>query len=175
MGKQAKIRISLKGAGLSYEGSIDDALAGQIMTLCLSSQDPGSPQISRTPHAPLRPSAAQRESGAEYLNRHAPKRNPDKILTLAGFLKEHHSKDAFAPGEIKSLFRDAGEMLPGNFGRDFKWVVNNGWIAPDSSKKGSYYITNTGLKVLNGGFPEDLVKKTKGKFSGRKKSKQGNK
>jgi len=51
-------------------------------------------------------------------------------------------------------------------------VINNGWIAPDLSKKGDFYITNTGFKVLQGGFPDDLVKRTKGKSSGRRKAKQ---
>ena len=71
--------------------------------------------------------------------------------------------------EIKSLFRDAGELLPANLTRDFKWVVSSGWIAPDSAKKGSFYITNTGMKVLQGGFPDDLVKKSKYKGGSRRK------
>jgi hypothetical protein len=170
MAKHDKIRITIKGAGLSYSKEIDEQIAGQVMAMCLSSQDSGSvPQQSRLGSTR---SGSQKESAAEYLNRHAPKRNPDKILTLAGFLKESHNKDSFQPPEIKSLFRDAGEVSPANFTRDFKWVVSSGWIAPDNAKKGSYYITNTGVKVLTGGFPDDLVKKSKGKAGGRhKKSK----
>lgn len=167
MAKHDAIRITIKGAGLSYSKEIDEQVAGQIMALCLSSQDIGvAPQRSRLGTAG---SGSQKESAAEYLNRHAPKRNPDKILTLAGFLKESHSKDSFQPLEIKSLFRDAGEVSPANFTRDFKWVVSSGWIAPDNAKRGSYYITNTGVKVLTGGFPDDLVKKSKGKAGGRHK------
>lgn len=169
MDKHNKIKITIKGTGLSYEREIDESTAGQVMALCLSSQD----SISDSGKARLGVSArrlgSQRESAAEYLNRYAPKRNPDKILTLAGFLKESHNKDSFQQGEIKSLFRDAGELIPANLTRDFKWVVSSGWIAPDPAKKGSFYITNTGLKVLQGGFPDDLVKKSKYKGGGRRK------
>jgi hypothetical protein len=170
MDKTTKITISLKGFGLSYVSHIDEGIAGQIMALCLASQGGAKGAVGLT--GATRQGGAQRESAAEYLNRHAPKRNPDKILTLAGYLKEAHSKDAFQQGEIKSLFRDAGELLPANLNRDFKWVVSNGWIAPDPSKKGSFYVTNTGFKVLTGGFPDDLVKRTKGKFSGRAKARK---
>lgn len=169
MNRQNKIKITIKGAGLSYEKEIDENTAGQVMALCLSSQD-GSPDSGT--HGlglPIRRSGSQKESAAEYLNRHAPRRNPDKILTLAGFLKESHNKDSFQQGEIKSLFRDAGELLPANLTRDFKWVVSSGWIAPDPVKKGSFYITNTGMKVLQGGFPDELVKKSKYKSGSRRK------
>lgn len=172
MNKHNKIKISIKGAGLSYEKEIDEITAGQVMALCLSSQDGSSDSGNARLGLPVHHSGSQRESAAEYLNRHAPKRNPDKILALAGFLKESHNKDSFQQGEIKSLFRDAGELLPANLTRDFKWVVSSGWIAPDSTKKSSFYITNTGMKVLQGGFPDDLVKKSKYKgVSRRKKSK----
>lgn len=169
MEKQNKIKITIKGAGLSYEKEIDENIAGQVMALCLSFQDTGTDLVKSRLESPARRLGAQRESAAEYLNRHAPKRNPDKILTLAGFLKESHNKDSFQQGEIKSLFRDAGELMPANLTRDFKWVVSSGWIAPDSNKKGSFYITNTGLRVLQGGFPDDLVKKSKYKSGGRRK------
>lgn len=169
MDKQNKIKITIKGAGLSYEKEIGEDVAGQIMALCLSFQEGDLDSGKAGSGLQVRRSGPQRESAAEYLNRHAPKRNPDKILTLAGFLKESHNKDSFQQGEIKSLFRDAGELMPANLTRDFKWVVSSGWIAPDPTKKGSFYITNTGLKVLQGGFPDDLVKKSKYKSGGRRK------
>lgn len=169
MDKHNKIKITIKGAGLSYEREIDESTAGQVMALCLSSQESGSDSGKVGLELPVRRLGSQRESAAEYLNRHAPRRNPDKILTLAGFLKESHNKDSFQQGEIKSLFRDAGELIPANLTRDFKWVVSSGWIAPDPAKKGSFYITNTGLKVLQGGFPDDLVKKSKYKGGSRRK------
>lgn len=172
MEKSAKIKITLNGTGLAYKSEVDETIAGQILALCLSQKTGATPKGITLPTGERKQPGTQRESAAEYLNRHAPTRNPDKILTLAGFLKESHNKDTFEQGEIKSLFRDAGELIPANLNRDFKWVVSNGWIAPDPTKKGSFYITNTGFKVLHSGFPDELVKRTKGKFSGRKSSKK---
>lgn len=169
MDKHRRIRITMKGAGLSYQKDIDESTAGQIMALCLSSRETAIGSEKGIAKFPRAVHSSQLESAAEFLNRHAPKRNPDKILTLAGFLKDSNNKTSFQGGEIKSLFRDAGELMPANFTRDFKWVVNSGWIAPDPSKKGSYYITNTGLKVLEGGFPDEFVKKTKFKVGGRRR------
>ncbi len=169
MVKPGNIRITIKGAGLSYAKNIDQDVAGQIMALCLSSQDIGADSIKRRLTTLGSRPGSQRESAAEYLNRHAPKRNPDKILALAGFLRAAHNKDSFQPSEIKGLFRDAGELTPANFRRDFKWVVSSGWIAEDQAKRGIYYITNTGLKVLEGGFPAELVKKSRYKVGTRRK------
>jgi hypothetical protein len=169
MTEQNKIQITIKGAGLSYTKEISENVAAQIMALCLAPFE-SLPDAGKTAAPPsVRHSGGQRESAAEYMTRHAPKRKPDKILTLACFLKDAHNKDSFQAAEIKPLFRDAGELMPANFTRDFNWAVSSGWIAPDHVKKGSYFVTNTGLKVLQGGFPDELVKKSKNKAGGRRK------
>lgn len=49
--------------------------------------------------------------------------------------------------------------------------MGNAWIAQDHVKKGNYYITNTGLKVLRENFPDDLIKKSKVKVKTKKKAK----
>lgn len=144
--------------------------AGRIMELCLtvSSQDSSKTPVS---FAPERHDVSSQESLVEYLSRHSPRRNPDKILTVAGYTKEMLEKPFFHPNEIRNLFKDAGEMLPANFNRDFRWAIRSAWIAKDPSKKNNFYVTNTGLKVLHEGFPEELVKKSKNKAGGRRKSK----
>ena len=94
------------------------------------------------------------------MNQYGPKRNPDKILTLAVYLEKHYGRSKFNPGEIKRLFRDAGEVLPSNFTRDFKWVISSGWISRDTYEKNAYYVTTTGRKVLEQGFPNELIKRS---------------
>ncbi len=160
---KASITLTLKGTGLSYEKEIDENTAAQIMALCLTLHESrlNTEKTGQLPSFQRILSSSQSESAAEYLNRYAPRRNPDKILALAGFLKMHHNKESFEQGEIKSLFRDAGELTPANLTRDFKATVAKGWIAPEPNKKGSFYITNTGIKALEGGFPEESVVKRK--------------
>lgn len=178
MSKTNKIQLSIKGGGLSYKSVIDADTAAKIMTLCLAGEQPEAITSTTSKGQGAGQSVAVKgikDSPAEYLDRFGPKRNPDKILTLAGYIQEVEGRNSFNPGEIKRLFRDAGEVLPANFGRDFRWTKNSGWIAPDLAKKGNFYITNTGRKVLQGGFPDELVKKSKNKATGRRKKSRSKK
>ncbi len=165
MEKQEKIKLSISGNGLSFEKEIDESLAGQIMAICLSVNT----SDSLTKSVPLFADAKNKESAVEYYDRYFPKRNPDKVLVLAGYIKDVEGRDSFNSGEIKRLFRDVGEVLPANFNRDFSWVIRNGWIAHDTAKKGNYFVTKTGMKVLLDGFPKELVEKTKNRGNRRKK------
>lgn len=173
MDKQSKIKLSIKGGGLFYATDISPDVAGKIMELCLTSKSQSG--AITVPGVISRQEILNQESLVEYLSRHSPRRNPDKILTVAGYTKEMLNKQSFHPNEIRNLFKDAGEMLPANFNRDFRWVLRSAWIAKDPSKKNNYYVTNTGLKVLREGFPEELVKKSKNKSGGRQKNKSTNK
>ena len=169
MSKSNKVKITLEGPGLSYNREIDEDVAGQILSLCLTPQRQDVNSNKSAPKTVPQAIGNQVESAAEYMTNHDPKRNPDKILSLAGFLSESRGKNSFQKGEIKSLFRDAGEILPANFTRDFKWTISNGWIGPDTAKKGNYFVTNTGWKVLRASFPEESIKETKYKTSARRK------
>lgn len=165
--KESKITLTLTGKTLSYKKEIDEYTASQIVALCAGAGAEKDLKVA----SPTKRAGTDRESAAEYINRHTPKRNPDKILTLAGYIVDTYQKDSFQPNEIKNLFRDAGEVLPANFNRDFRWAVSNAWIAQDHTKKGNYYITNTGMKVLRENFPDDLIKRSKSKVKAKKKSK----
>lgn len=168
MEKGEKIKLSIIGDGLSFEKEIDQLLAGQIMALCLSGSQASSVRqnIVNTVSNKI-----EKESVVEYCDRFSPKRNPDKILVFAGYIREMENRDSFSSGEIKRLFRDAGEVLPANFTRDFKWVIKNGWFTPDSVKKGNFFITKTGIKVLADGFPKELIEKTKNRGNNHKSKK----
>ena len=128
---------------------VSESLAGQIIGYLLTyknNQEAVSAEQSLS--MPKGNLTRPKESIREYMNRYVLKRNPDKILAIAGFLRDCHSKSIFQTGEIRNLFRDAGEVIPGNFTRDFRWTIHNSWIAEDPDKKGNYYITNTGTNVL---------------------------
>jgi len=175
MTEKKHIIITIQGGGISFERQIDEDQAGKIIAFCLQPAK-GNGTKSGALSAVGQVDKPSDESAAEYLLRHAPKRNPDKILVLAGYLRDIVSKSSFHPQEIKTLFRDAGELQPANFNRDFRWVQNTGWIAPDQSKKGAFYITNTGLKVLRKGFPKELVDRSKNRATtDRRRKKQSKK
>jgi hypothetical protein len=169
MSKPSKIKLTIKGGGLSYAAEVDPEIAAKVMALCL----PASRHTGITPGNAALPQIEplNQESIVEYLSNRAPRRNPDKILTMAGYMKEVLGKSSFHPNEIRNLFKDASEVPPANFSRDFRWTIRTGWIAKDPLKKDSYYVTNTGLRVLKEGFSEELVKKSKNKASRRRKKK----
>lgn len=169
---EKKITIKISGEGISFEDTIDKILVPQIINICVSQHK----KVEENPFGDFSffdnhsKNSKKQESVAEYIQRHNPKRNPDKILTIAGYIKDIQKRDSFFPNEIKSLFREAREILPANLTRDFNWVIASGWVNHDSEKKGSYYITNTGIKVLEEGFPENLIEKSRNKSYGRKKA-----
>lgn len=165
MVKAKRVKITVLGAGLSYKGEVDVSVAGQIISWCLSESHSESHPVSveasverASPH-PL--ATSSRESASEYFNRSAPKRNPDKILALACYLRDVRNQESFTAKDIKVLFRDVGELFPGNFKRDFKWAATNGWIGKELGTKDSYYVTTTGTGALQAGFSKEVLDKTK--------------
>src|SRR3989344_1371902 len=162
MGKNNKIKISIKGLGLVYSGEVDKLTAGKVIDLCLSAANPEMKHASDNGIAENH-SNSIKESPAEYIERHAPRRGIDRILTMAGYLKEVVGKISFTQSEVRSHLREAQESLPANLTRDFRWLVKSGWVAIGDKKKKQYYVTNTGLRVLSNGFPDDLIKKSRGK------------
>lgn len=176
MAKAKQVKITVLGAGLSYKGEVDVSVAGQIISWCLSESHsdphPASTEVGLEPAASRPRASSSRESASEYFNRYAPKRNPDKILALACYLRDVRNQDSFTAKDIKVLFRDVGELFPGNFKRDFKWAATNGWIGKELGTKDSYYVTTTGTNALQAGFSKEVLDKTKIKARGHSRVKK---
>jgi hypothetical protein len=68
--------------------------------------------------------------------------------------------ETFTPDDVKKEFRNAAEPVPGNYARDWAWVVSNGWIAK-SDEPGEFYITIRGREALTQKFSADVKKATK--------------
>lgn len=151
-----KVKISIQGEGFSFDEQITKAVAVQIMGICITPGQ-GHEQKNNNPFEAFNFNQTQKpkESVVEYVQRHNAKSNPEKILAFAGFIKNAQTKETFFQNEIKSLFRDAREILPANFTRDFNLVISNGWIHNDHETKDLFYITQTGLKALESGFAAD--------------------
>jgi hypothetical protein len=64
------------------------------------------------------------------MEEYEPKRNVDKILVLATYITDTREQDTVTPEDVKREFRNAAEPVPGNYGRDWKWAVQNDWLAP---------------------------------------------
>ncbi len=106
----------------------------------------------------------------EFMNEKQPSTAQQKIATFA-YYREHYEKNPkFSPSELHSYFAAAKEGEPGNYARDFRNAVKDGWIedkGPDS------YLTATGVSAVEAGFggkgkPRG-VSVTKRKDGGKKK------
>jgi len=161
MTKLNKIKLVIQGEEISYKKEIDEAIAIKIMSLCSQTSDiPKELDCKDNPITPVVTNKLRPHSPTEFIHKYGPKRNPDKILVFAFFLEEVRSQDRFTQNEIKKLFVEAGEVVPANFMRDFKWAISSSWVTSDPSKKDAYYITNTGKNVVTQGFPKELIKKS---------------
>lgn len=157
---EKKVDIKIQGEGITFEDNIPRELVPQIINLCISSHNAEKAASSDSPFALFdTPKKTARESVVEYLQRRNARSNSEKILAFAGYIKDVQDRDIFYSNEIKSLFRDAREILPANFTRDFNLVIGNGWIHKDTENPDAYYITQTGLKALETGFAEGVPKR----------------
>jgi hypothetical protein len=106
----------------------------------------------------------------EFLDEHNAKRNPDIITATALYLSVHEGKPYFTKEDILDAFEAAAEPAPKNFPRDLKWAIKIGWIAEKRGTTDTYYVTSSGKNAVNSSFPNELIKKTKDPFSGKKAS-----
>lgn len=167
--------LSLKGGGITVEREIDEESALQILATVM-----GRGQASAAPRTTDKHSAptAARGSGRgrslrEYLDEVEPKRNVDKILAIASYLKVERDTETFDSNEVKKQFRSASEPVPGNYSRDFSWAVAAGWIAPAQDVPGDYYVTKKGDQAVAAKFSDDVKKATGvGKTARRRRAKK---
>ncbi len=158
MTKQTEIKLTIEGRSLSYKCNIDENTASKIASICMSSGNEEQYSID---------SSNPSKTAREYLLAYKPSDNQNKILVLACFLNEVRKADAFQQAQIKELFREIKEQHPANLSMEFVRLLRKGWIAKDmkkgraSSNKPMYFITTTGLEVLNNRFAKVSMPKSK--------------
>ncbi len=161
MKKGKKITLKMEGP-ISYTTKIDESLAGRIISMCAMVESVISNSVNHTGLDEHKDNTVP-GSIVEYMDKYIPKRNPDKILVIAAYLTEVKNNEFFKPIDIKPYFPKAGEPIPGNFNRDFKWLQVSKWIAEAEDRRGFFYVTKKGLDVVHGGFPKELVTESRGK------------
>jgi hypothetical protein len=178
-----KYQVTIKGPGLTVEREVGESKAFEILGIVMagSAQTPArdipareSTTAARRPveEATAQKSSNRKQSLREYLDEVEAKRNPDKILAIAKYVADDTGNDRFASDDVKARFPDAAERVPGNYGRDFRWVVRNGWIASAGSGTDEFYVTGKGDKALAEKFSIDVRRTTgvsKGRQGGRRK------
>lgn len=144
--EDAKVKLTLKGAGLALERTIDAAVAARVIQLVLHGEPASGSAHALSSNDVYR---GPRLSFREFLDRVQPKSNSEKIAAFAGYLRDHVGQEDASKDEIKACFRTAGDSLPGNFHRDFQNTVQSGWIAEDPAKPGRFYLTRKGEEFVS--------------------------
>jgi hypothetical protein len=157
-------RVKIDAEGISIEREVPAQVGRQVVLLVLTGEA-GGLALARTPKSAstseaVPPVGEEATSLREYLDECEASRAPDKITAIGLFLKNHRARVNFERGELDVLFAEAGETVPKNLPRDFRWAVRLGWIAPTPGDAGRYYVTAKGTDVVNKKFPREVVKKT---------------
>ncbi|MDQ3572065.1 MAG: hypothetical protein M3383_04310 [Actinomycetota bacterium] len=154
--------LRLKGGGITVEREIDEEAALQILATVMGGGE--ALTAARTTGKQSATTAARGPSRGrslrEYLDEVEPKRNVDKILAIASYLKVERDSETFDSNEVKKQFRSASEPVPGNYSRDFSWAVAAGWIAPAEDVPGDYYVTKKGDQAVAAKFSDEVKKAT---------------
>lgn len=174
-----EFELKLSGEGITVERKIGREAARKILDVVLGGSGMAPSVVNRpTPsvrHASPGNAAGRQQmtSIREFLDECKARRNPDKIAAIGAYLIDYEGATTFQRGDVKSKFRSAGEAPPGNFSRDFSWVVSNGWIAEDVNESGQFYVTGTGRKAIEERFSGDIKKASSLKLPRRRKSRKG--
>ena len=150
--------VKITGPGMSFTHKISGDLIPTILGVCYgtSTRNPsGVPEAQQDTQEQL----SQRESLREYVNRLGPRTEAQRILTFAGYIKKHRGHDSFDRNAMKSLYREAQEVVPANLSRDISNAIRKGWVADDVEKSGSFYVTNSGEKMLESGELPGITRK----------------
>ena len=165
-----KYTVKIVGPGMSFEHEVNEEVAKRTMLSLLTgeSQDhvnkgnTGTKELLEQEQNKKNDAGSQPEKAIrEFMLDFSPKRIPDKIATIAYFLKTNKSKDTFSKSDLIKSFEDAAEPVPKNLGRDIRWTLQSGWIAAKTGETGQYYITSTGESVVKSNFPADKIKSTR--------------
>jgi hypothetical protein len=88
----------------------------------------------------------------EFLAESRATTNAEQITALGHYICHHEAKDDFSKGDITEGFRRAREGIPKNLPRDVGTAIKSGWIHEAPGKSGRYYVTNTGVQLVQSKF-----------------------
>jgi hypothetical protein len=150
-------RIIIDGPGIKIERELTPS---QLMAVLSAVLGAGKVTVSESSRGHQNSLQNNDLSLTEFFRSSNPKRNPDKIVTIAFYMQTKMGKQSFSIDELRPQFRSVGEPSPANFYRDFKWSIKNGWISEVHGQPGQYYVTRTGEDAVAAKFDDEVKKET---------------
>lgn len=149
-GPEEQFVLTLVGHGISIDKTVDRKTAMAIVAAVLSDGAIQGP-IDRVDTS-VRREKNLATSPAEFLSDSRASSNAEQITALGHFICRHEGKENFSKNDIKEGFRRAHEVMPKNLPRDFGTARKSGWIDEIPGRNGQYYVTNTGMQLIESKF-----------------------
>lgn len=150
--KPNEYQLSLTGAGVTIQRDIPEDVALNIVALVMGGRVSGGRPDVRGVSRVAAPVPSSGATAGEFLTDTGAKRNPDKIAALAVYMTDELGQETFSRDDIRRMFQQAGDPIPGNFTRDFTWAIRNRWIGSVIGSSSEYRVTNKGREAVDQKF-----------------------
>lgn len=144
--------LKLVGDGISIDKKVNKQIAMAIVSAVLGAGVvPGSVSGERE-GTDDQPPAKRSLSTREFLNECLASNNAEQITALGYYLCHHEAHESFSNVQIRDALQRARAVIPKNLSRDASIAVEKGWIHQTPGKSGRYYVTNTGMHLVESRF-----------------------
>lgn len=149
-GHDEEFALKLVGEGINIDKKVNKKVAMAVFAALFGG---GAAAVPAEPaETDDRPRTKPALSPREFLTESGASNNAKKITALGHYMRDHEAKENFSKEDIKESFRRAHEAIPKNLPRDVGTAIESGWIHEAPGKAGRYYITNTGMQLVESKF-----------------------
>jgi hypothetical protein len=142
--------LKLVGDGISIDKKVNRQIAMAVVAAVLSG-GAAAAAVDRV-EAADRPRMKPVLSPREFLAESRASTNAEQITALGHYICHHEAKDDFSADDIREGLRRAHEVIPKNLPRDVGTAIEKTWIHKAPGKLGRYYVTNTGIQLVETKF-----------------------
>jgi hypothetical protein len=142
--------LTLTGDGISIEKRVSKEVALAVVAAVLGNGP--TPATAAHRDTDQRRVFGPASSPREFLRESHASTNPQKIATFGYYVCQHEAKENFSTEDLKEQFRKAHEVIPRNVSRDLGTAIKMGWVHEVPDKRGRYYMTNTGMQLVETKF-----------------------
>ena len=147
-GPDEDFALTLVGDGISIEKKVNRQIAIAVFKAVFGGGAAETPVERVEADDQLRIALSPRE----FLTESEASNNAEKITALGHYMRVHEAKENFSKEDLKEGFRRAHEVIPKNLSRDVGIAIKAGWIHAAPGKAGRYYMTHTGMKLVESKF-----------------------
>lgn len=143
--------LTLVGDGINIDKKVNRQIAMAIVAAVLGGGGAAIAPVERA-EADDRLRTKPVLSPREFLTKSRASNNAEQITALGYYMCDNEAKENFSKNDIKECLRRAHEVIPKNLPRDVGTAIKSGWIHEAPNEAGHYYVTNTGMQLVESKF-----------------------